>query len=287
MPSKCNICSFKQTSGFKMPIYHRHNSSRQVRIIQGVEFKNENLDYFCPSCMISHKCRMPMGLNICVSTSQLHNFHHPREAGVSCPPDTSHTDWLTIPGGTINDLNLGWRQDYQHEWRPMRVLLVAGLNDIIKGGDFNSVTQAITRFKNVVLVQNEVHPGLTNQFTVATILNPPKVVWFPDDGPTPAGHVDRSKLLNDLNTWIDQFNLENGRTYVPRFHLLGTRTTTKRVKGVRQEVKTHRWNEWRQSEPRHDMLHLNDKMRVKMGRQVVRYFEGEHERHGIINWDTL
>ena len=54
--------------------------------------------------------------------------------------------------------------------------------------------------------------------------------------------------------------------------------------GVKQIVKSHRWNEWRQSEPRHDMLHMNDRMRVKMGRQVVRYFEGEHERHGIINY---
>ena len=45
---------------------------------------------------------------------------------------------------------------------------------------------------------------------------------------------------------------------------------------------THRWNEWRQSEPRDDMLHLSDKNRVKMGKQVVKYFVGEQERFGNI-----
>ena len=285
MRSKCGICSNRQTSpATPVPVYHRHNSARQVRIIQGVEYKQDNLDYFCPSCKATHKCRMPQGLNICVSTSQLHDFHHPREEGIVCPPDTSHVDWLTIPGATISDLNLAWRLDYQREWRPMRVLLIAGLNDLLKGGDFNSVVQEIKTFWHNVTYQNHVHPGLSNQFTVATMLNPPKMVWLPDDGPIPHGHIDYSDVLSELNSWIDKFNAENNQRCVPRFHTWGTRTTTRMIGGVKQVVKAHRWNEWRQSEPRHDMLHMTDKMRVKMGRQVVRFFEGEHKRHGIINY---
>ena len=65
----------------------------------------------------------------------------------------------------------------------------------------------------------------------------------------------------------------------PKFHTLATRTTTREVDGVVREFKTHRWNEWRATE---DKLHLSDRMRVKMGRQVIKYFEREYERNGPI-----
>ena len=51
-------------------------------------------------------------MNICVSDSQLQQIHHQRDQGVVCPPETSHVDWLTIPGGKIADLDLAWRLDY-------------------------------------------------------------------------------------------------------------------------------------------------------------------------------
>ena len=283
--TKCKICSYKQSSPDRpAPVYHRHHSAKQVRIFQGVEYKEDNLDYFCPTCQESHKNRMPYGLNICLSTSQLHEFHHPREEGVTCPPDTSHVDWVTIPGGTIADLLLAWKIDYHREWRPMRVLLVAGLNDLLKGGDFESVQTEIKRFGHNLSYQDRHHPGLSNEFSVATLLNPPKMVWFPDNGPPPPGHVDRQQDLVQLNEWITAYNRLNGRLCVPRFHNLGTRTTTRRVDGSQQVFKTHRWNEWRQSEPRHDMLHLADHLRIKMGKQIVKYFEGENGRHGHINY---
>ena len=282
---KCKICSYKQPSPDRpVPVYHRHNSAKQVRILQGVEYERDNLDYFCPTCQVFHKTRMPYGLNICLSTSELHDFHLPREEGVVCPKDTSHVDWVTIPGGTIADLKLAWLLDYHSEWRPMRVLLVGGLNDLLKGGDFEFVKTEIKRLGDNISYQNRYHPGLTNEFSVATLLNPPKMVWFPDNGPPPPGHKDRQQDLVQLNEWISTYNSRNDRLCVPRFHNLGTRTTTKRVNGTQQVFKTHRWNEWRQSEPRHDMLHLGDQMRVKMGKQILKFFEGENGRHGHINY---
>ena len=85
----------------------------------------------------------------------------------------------------------------------MRVLLVAGLNDLLKGGDFHSVTEEIKRFGVNVRYQDQHHLGLTNEFSVATLLNPPKMVWFPDNGPPPPGHRDRQEELVQLNDWID------------------------------------------------------------------------------------
>ena len=46
--------------------------------------------------------------------------------------------------------------------------------------------------------------------------------------------------------------------------------------------KIHQWSQWRQSEPVEDMVHLRDYWRVKIGAAVVRHFEGEFERGGIL-----
>ena len=131
-PPQCDLCSYKQPAPLeKVPVFHQHNSARQFRILQRVEFVEDNRMYLCPTCQATHLARPDYGLHICVSGSQLHNFHQPRDPGVLCPPDTSHVDWLTIPGGKISDLDLGWRVDYHREKRPMRILLVAGLNDLM------------------------------------------------------------------------------------------------------------------------------------------------------------
>ena len=62
---------------------------------------------------------------------------------------------------------------------------------------------------------------------------------------------------------------------------MGVRSSYKVLQdGSKWDFKTHRWNEWRQSEPVDDKLHLADKMRIKMGKSVVKYFEGERERNG-------
>ena len=132
---KCRICSYQQPKGREsIPIYHRHASTRHARVLQGAEYANKNCTYMCPSCQVPHMAAMEYGLDICLSDSTLHEIHHPREPGVICPPDSSHVDWLTIPGATVEELLFAWQVEYGHEPRPMRILLVAGLNDLVKGG---------------------------------------------------------------------------------------------------------------------------------------------------------
>ena len=52
----------------------------------------------------------------------------PREEGVGVvvPPDSTHVDWVTIPGATIDQLRYAWRLDYHREKRPQRVILSRG-----------------------------------------------------------------------------------------------------------------------------------------------------------------
>ena len=46
----------------------------------------------------------------------------------------------------------------------------------------------------------------------------------------------------------------------------------------------HRMGQWRLSEANHDKLRLGDSLRVRMGKRVVRYFEGEMQREGGPIW---
>ena len=55
---------------------------------------------------------------------------------------------------------------------------------------------------------------------VATLLNPPKMVWFEDNGPTPLNPFDRQVEIVLVNDWLDVFNRQNGRQCVPRFNTL-------------------------------------------------------------------
>ena len=244
-----------------------------------MEYSQANLSYLCPTCQLSHPAKLDYGLNICVSTSQLHNFHQPRDEGVVCPPDSSHVDWLTIPGAQIENLAYAWWLDYSREPRPMRILLVAGLNDLVKGGNKDSFMYALDHFKEVVDRQNYYHPRAKNELTVATLLNPPKLAWFPDNGVAPTGHVNRLQELMDINDAILRFNSNNGMMFAPRFHTYGVRNSKKWLgDGSSVPMRTHRWEQWRWSEPVGDMLHLNDSCRIRMGQAVIRFFEGEMER---------
>ena len=279
MSSKCLICSYKQPRN-PIPIYHRHSSTRQARVLQGAEYAKRNCSYLCPTCQVSHLAELDYGMDVCLSDSTLHDFHHPREPGLVCPPDSSHVDWLTIPGATVEDLLFAWQVEYGKVDRPMRILLVAGLNNLVKGGDYESLTEQYKRFNFNVNYQNNFHPGKSNQFAIAPLLPAPKLVWFPDNGPTSPGYVNRRDEVTTINEWVKTFNLKNSIKQVPAFNIMGTRTCRKKVGGEQVEFKTHRWNLWRASEAKEDKLHLIDRERVRMGQYVLKYFQGERRDKG-------
>ena len=274
MAPLCNICSYRQATRDKAgPVYHLHSSAKEVRLMQGMEYStSRNPAYFCPTCMTTHPTYLDYGLNVCLSDSQLHNFHHPRDQGVECPPDSVHIDWVTISGGTIADLTHAFTVDYKKQHRPMRILVAAGLNDILRGATRDTVVGRFIQLKETIDAQNAYHPHARNELVIATILNPPKLVWLAGNGSDPPGFKNHLQDLKELNNWIKFYNRENGRICTPAFHIFGVRT----VKGVQ----AHQLNQWRQSEPVTDMVHLNDRFRIRMGQAVVRHFRGEQVRFG-------
>ena len=262
-----------------MPVYHRHHSTHQARVRQGVEYATKNCFYMCPSCKIQHLAVLPYGLDICVSDSTLHNVHYPREPGVEGLHDTSHVDWLTIPGASVEQLLHAWQVEYANESRPMRLLLVAGLNNLLKGGNIETLTSQIRRFGDNVKYQDFRSPCKSNSFAVAPLLLAPKLVWFPENGNHSPKYVNRIEEVEEVNDWINVYNMNNNAKDVPEFHNMGIRLNKRVVNGVQTEFKTHCWHEWRSSEGREDKLHLADYWRVKMGQDVVKYFQGQRRRN--------
>ena len=286
MPPQCHICSFQQPRPEKPEkVFHHHFSSRQVRLTLGVERLSTNPDYMCPTCQRRHLSKPDDRLNVCVSDSQLHNFHFPEDNRTIIPPDSCHIDWITVPGASLSQLCDAWRLDYHREKRASRTLLVAGIDDLIKEGNLDSFKEQVMGFKDNIDAQNRYHLSSSkNEFFIAPLLNPPKLCWFPDNGITPRNYTNRLVEIANINSWINDFNEKNGRSKPPSFHTWGTRTSLKVLEdGSRWPYKTHRWNEWEKTERDELKVNLNDFMRGKMGKAVVKFFEGERSRKGILD----
>ena len=281
---ECSICSYRQKPPLPPTrVRHRHISPREIRILQGVEYEEQNLHYMCTTCQVRHAARPEQGLNVLVGDSNLHNLHNPRgNIGPRCPPDKAHIDWLTVCGATIAELEHAWEIDYGKSVRPMRILLSGGLNDLIQGKSRTDIVASILHFRITVDHQNRYHNLVKNELVVATVLNAPKLVWFSDNGPPPPNYTNLLEEVKELNAWIIYFNQQKGKI-TPRFHRLGVKNgTQKKQDGSITRVQKHLFKQWRQSEPNNDKVHLSDEWRVRMGIQVTRHFEGEMDRFGII-----
>ena len=125
-------------------------------------------------------------------------------------------DWITIPGATIRELSYAWRLDYHKEPRPQRVMMVAGLNDLIRGGDSEKFKEQVLQFEEQVDHQNRYH-FTKNEFIVAPLLNPPKLCWFSDNGREPPEYNNRVEEIHNINTWIKEFNSKNNMVGVPNY----------------------------------------------------------------------
>ena len=223
MAPYCNICSYRQPSPKpQRSVYHRHYSSREVRIMQGVEYSSNNHTYMCPSCMDTHIARPENGINVCLGTSQLHDVHRPRDPDVTCPPDILHIDWVTVSGGTIADLEDAFLYDFAKQTRPMRILISAGLNDLAQGVSVTDIIMRFIHLKETVDAQSRYHPSIKNELVIATLLLPPKFIWFPDYGPAPPSHPNLLNEVTELNRWIVYYNKLSGKS-TPRFSRFGVR----------------------------------------------------------------
>ena len=268
----CYICSKEGDQ-----VFHIHNSPKEIRVIQNVEHDERNLSYMCTTCMDVHPAVTDPVLNVVLGTSQIHNIHTPRAAWSAperMPPDPIHIDWVTVCNASIRELERAWLADYEKETRAMRILLMAGVDDLARGNSRDDIVEAFMHFKLTVDKQNSFHPEKRNELVIPTILNPPQLTWFDDNGIAPPNHQNMLADLKELNSWIIYYNRQNGKEITPRFHRFGVKDGWgKDDRGRRVKVKKHLFAHWKQ-----DRFHLHDKIRVKLGTAITRHFLREQSR---------
>ena len=192
--------------------------------------------------------------------------------------DPIHIDYITIPGATVKDLHHAFLAEYGNVHRPIDVLLVAGLNDVLKGATVQQIMKDIEDFKESVrslCILDETW----SSFAVATLPFPPKLVKF--DAETRNIQSNYIQTLIDLTTSIRELNRADAHPMIPTnlapcFHTWGMRINRHpRIIGpanLLEHVSTHRLTLWRELKPK-DMLHLNDHLRLKMGKSAIEYFK--------------
>ena len=160
-----------------------------------------------------------------------------------------HVDYVTISGGLIEDLYHAFRLDYElvHHPKPLDVVLVAGYNDLVRGHCREFIYNGYKHFTDAVLsMGKQLHPNTPNTVAVASLMYPPQLSWFRDDGPEPYNYLNRTEKINWLNNKIHQLNLRNSAPIYPGFHTYGIRKSTRRfIDNFGQEhltqVTAHRW----------------------------------------------
>ena len=282
----CTICSYKQEEHLqKIPVYHRHFSSLNLRELTGVE--TTSAPYLCPSCKAQHQ-PYPLQetwsgqdrVKIVLSDSTLHSFFAPpSQTAQLYSGDRIHVDYVTIPGADITTIANAFRLDYveKPQRRPLDVAIVAGYNDLIAGNSRNYIMEQLSNLTDLVKLAGLRLRTEPNTVAVSTLMYPPKLAWFTDNGPVPyPGYVNHIDKIDWLNREIHELNLSNGVDNYVGLHTYGVRKDSKIFtdrygqQHTRSE-RRHRYEHWRES-VRGNMLHLRDDRRFKMGIAINNYF---------------
>ena len=188
-------------------------------------------------------------------------------------------DYVTIPDACIETLAHAFKLDYvlkKHN-KPLDVVLVAGYNDLVENYGRDFIIAGYQEFSKMVLQQGSLlHPEQPNTVAIATLMYPPQLAWFPDNGQEPPQYENRMEKIKWLNEAIKLLNIANGSPFFPNFHTYGVRTATRRHRDVygqehHRHIKAHRWEHWLQTDPAR-MLHLTNDRRYKMGKAINTYF---------------
>ena len=176
-PGKCDICSTRGGPGLRQhSVYHRHASAKEVQRVAAC--KTDVDSFFCPTCRFMVGSRHVPGkfhnmvdqtrLKIVLSSSTLHNFWLEGYEG-----DIDHVDWSTSPGATIQTLLHMWRSDYRNEKKPMDVLVIGGLNNILRGETVDKIMARFEEFFNAVELQGQKqHGNNRSTFAITTFFYP-------------------------------------------------------------------------------------------------------------------
>jgi hypothetical protein len=145
----CEICSEAVTLDrpYMKAVYHKHGSTKLYRVNAPLDYWGA---YLCLSCHQSpHRVKVSMRMPILLSSSTLHNWMGRRyENGYI--GDDIHCDMVTVPGATISVLKHALESEYGLTYRPLDILAVVGLNDLLRGHTVDRIIQDLKSLQNLV-----------------------------------------------------------------------------------------------------------------------------------------
>ena len=128
-----------------------------------------------------------------------------------------------------------------------------------------------------MVIGNSIPDHPQNTCSIATMMYPPQLAWFPDDGECPyPRNQNRLHTIDWINDQINVINRRNGITEYLGAHTYGVRYAKKKWVdkfGQRRScpVKVHRWNRWRE-QVKANQLHLSNEERFRLGHACNNYF---------------
>ena len=155
--------------------------------------------------------------------------------------------------------------------------MVAGYADLVYGYSREYIMDGYKEFANsVITIGKEHHPDTDNTVAIATLMYPPKLCWFRDNGPEPYNYRNEKEKIDELNHKIERLNIDNSVSIFPGFHSYGTRKSTVNTRdeyGERQvqHMHSHRWEHWQET-ARRDKLTLRPDRILKMAAALNKYF---------------
>jgi len=281
----CPTCSETTSLDFPMMrvFFHTHVSSKKFRMEAALDHHGQ---YPCYSCARTpHTCKQGIRYPIILTASALNNWQKQRELN-RYEGDEIHVDMIALPGATLDVLSHALAAEYGGLNRPIDVLVVAGLNDILRGATASELLSKYKKMESWVKEQEKYHIGQECSFAVATLPYPPMMVRLDGDHRPPLKE-DKFQILYQANELIKTLNKDKTQFLqtrtAPQYHTWGVEKVERPVyseKGAGHDAPhptlhttmKHKWSCWREQGAK-NMLHLNNKLQFKMGRSAVNYFK--------------
>ena len=274
-PRYCKICSesFSYVHDALTTISHTHVSSMRNRINAKTDIWGQ---YRCDSCSEEHHSAFSgVRYPILATSSTMNEWQgklHDRSKG-----NKFHIETIGIPGAKVQDIHHAFMAEYGNSEIPVDLILIAGFNNLLDGQTAELVLDEMEHFKEDVLNIPD------STFAACSLPLPPKISWLPEDN-YENNLRDLTDDIIELNYSIKELNNSPGQKdsvrWCPQFHTWGLRS----ARGPRQvgprrlleALPAHQQNDWRESRPR-NQLHLNQKVRGRMGKAIENYFRHIYE----------
>ena len=271
----CSLCTYNQISGKRVKVTHNHTSSRELRKIK-TEGDRQRV-YDCGECITPHISLFKEQdgyLWLLLGDSTMKGSHQPREEGLVCPKNRRHLDREEVSGARIRGLTEVFNIRYGKCKTPLRVIVMGGLNDLIKDHSFEEIIKDFDELIEAINMNNSFHEDTPNRIFLSTLPCPPQLHRPVIPGreeearDIPADYVSKLPDMILLNDWIMNSNTGRGEKTL-LLHTYGWRDSLKWLDGgVLYNCRSIQWSSWRKEVPRHYTVHFSDKMRCKISSKI-------------------